>query len=88
MDTGIDAEHPYIAKRWHPSKPSYGAYEDFVTSGSESDTKKTDNDGHGTYVAGLILQYAPNAELYIARVADTNHSIRKDAGFAERVAKV
>jgi len=31
----------------------------------------TDDDGHGTHVAGLVLQVAPNAEIYIAQVSRT-----------------
>ena len=31
--------------------------------------------------------FAPNAELYVTRVADTNRTIRRDTLIAERVAK-
>lgn len=34
----------------------------------------TDIDGHGTHVAGIILQLAPTAELYIARVCQGDDS--------------
>jgi hypothetical protein len=34
----------------------------------EEETNVNDHNGHGTQVAGIILQLAPNADLYIARV--------------------
>ena len=34
----------------------------------------TDHTGHGTFVAGLILDYAPDAELYVAKIADRDPS--------------
>lgn len=29
-----------------------------------------DRNGHGTFAAGLILDFAPDAELYIVKIAD------------------
>jgi hypothetical protein len=39
--------------------------------------------GHGTFTASLILDYAPDAELYIIKIADENATPS-----AETVAKV
>jgi subtilisin family serine protease len=39
----------------------------------------TDIDGHGTHVAGIILQLAPRAELYIARVCQGDESYGKSS---------
>lgn len=33
-----------------------------------------DHDGHGTFTASLIVDYAPDAELYIAKIADKDPS--------------
>lgn len=29
-----------------------------------------DEEGHGTHIAGLVLEYAPDAHLYVANVAN------------------
>jgi hypothetical protein len=71
-----------IKRRWRR------AIENTVSNDPGFDQKKLDNDGHGTYAAGIILQFAPNAELYVTRVVDTNLTIRRDTLIAERVAKV
>ena len=33
-----------------------------------------DHNGHGTHIAGLLLDYAPDAELYIAKIAENKPS--------------
>jgi hypothetical protein len=33
-----------------------------------------DDDGHGTHTAGLLLDYARDAELYIAKIAENKLS--------------
>ena len=92
LDTGIDAEHPYIQKKW--LRPEYDksnngiedrGYRDFV---SEEPSRPVDNDGHGTHKAGIILKMAPEASLHVARVADNNTSIQRDELLASRIAKV
>lgn len=37
-----------------------------------------DNYGHGTHVTRLLLQMAPAAEIYIAKISDTKHVDPKD----------
>ncbi|KAF2196216.1 subtilisin-like protein, partial [Delitschia confertaspora ATCC 74209] len=76
LDTGIDATHPFVKKRWHRSDIMDRGYRDFVSN--VVNTTPEDQDGHGTHVAGIILRFAPNAELYIARIAETNESCQKD----------
>lgn len=41
-----------------------------------------DSDGHGTFVASLIVDFAPDAELYISKIAD------KDPSSPETIAEV
>lgn len=36
--------------------------------------KVPDRNGHGTHTSGLLLDYAPDAELYIAKIADNKPS--------------
>lgn len=86
LDTGIDAEHAYIKKRWPRPDLCDGGYQDFLSD--SGDSAPQDNDGHGTHVAGILLLYAPNAELYIGRIVETNESCRNDEYMKKRVAKV
>lgn len=41
-----------------------------------------DYNGHGTHVTGIVLDYAPDAEVYIAKIAD--HELA-DAGIIAKV---
>jgi hypothetical protein len=84
LDTGIDSTHDWIETNWKHPDSTYHRYEDFVTRGAEP----ADEDGHGTYVAGIILDLAPDIDLYIARVARSRHTIRDDAKVTERVKDV
>jgi subtilisin family serine protease len=63
LDTGIDLKHPFIngalkSKRIQVARS-------FVNN----DDSPEDSFGHGTHVTKLILDVAPDAELYIAKVA-------------------
>ena len=60
-------------------------YKDFLDSPSDL---PSDEDGHGTHISGLILRYAPNAHLYVARVARTQSSCQSDLKFEQRVVDV
>lgn len=64
IDTGIDLNHPDIQAFADNIKAKHNWLRD--------STKATVNDinGHGTFVAGLAFDYAPDAEIYIAEVAD------------------
>jgi subtilisin family serine protease len=69
LDTGIDATHDWLKLKL--SKQSQ-RYFDFTqnNSGDTSEEDPKDSVGHGTHVAGVILQLAPHVELYVARVFD------------------
>jgi hypothetical protein len=43
-----------------------------------------DRDGHGTFTASLILNYAPDAELYVIKIADKENA-RPDAQIVANV---
>ena len=73
LDTGIDHTHNFIkaAKKQNRIKRA----ESFVGDG-----KTMDGHGHGTHIASLLLEVAPDAQLFIARVAESgkipsNHKI-------------
>ncbi|MBD8498542.1 S8 family serine peptidase [Paenibacillus arenosi] len=57
IDSGINMEHPLFKGN---IKKGY----DYI----ERDSIPQDGDGHGSHVAGIIMQQAPDAELYIYRV--------------------
>jgi subtilisin family serine protease len=100
LDTGIDGDHPFNGD--NPSgggwaRPRRGknekelsdlGYKDFVLKTDVEPADPVDQDGHGTHVAGIILQFAPNVHLYVARIAETSKSIGKDDKLPTRVAEV
>lgn len=87
LDTGLDAQHPYINTRWKRDELKDRGYVDFVSEDGKERVPK-DEDGHGTHCAGLILRYAQRANLYVARITETNEPCRKDRDFNDKVAKV
>jgi len=63
LDTGLDPEHACIE-----------AHDERIRGHNWiSKTRSTDfrdSHGHGTHIAGLMLDFIPHAELYIAKVTD------------------
>ena len=92
IDTGIDALHPYLNKRWVSRVEGVHAplFCDWTvnTDITPSDHDPVDADGHGTFIAGLLLQLAPNIELSVARIGVTRQSIKNDVQLGKRVGKV
>jgi subtilisin family serine protease len=66
LDTGISA-HP-----WFVERPWFAACGDDVRESPDADhDDRLDSvAGHGTFIAGVVLQHAPDAELLIERVMD------------------
>lgn len=80
LDTGIDLEHPDMeacegriksVRSWVDGK-----------NGEEEDSAGGDESGHGTHTTGIILDVAPDADIYVARVALTGPS------YPSQIAKV
>jgi subtilisin family serine protease len=76
LDTGIDSKHPFINGAMKTRRIK--AAKSFVNTNSSTE----DTFGHGTHVAKLLLDVAPEAELYVAKVAEEgilllDHNISK-----------
>lgn len=69
IDTGIDTAHPMFSGRLAPSTE----WKDFVDGDSNpAEVSGGTSYGHGTAVAGIILQVAPKATILPIRVLDQN----------------
>lgn len=68
LDTGIDLTHPDMEARIDNVKDKYN------WANKRFKNLVQDRNGHGTFTAGLILDYMPDAELYIAKIADNKPS--------------
>lgn len=91
LDTGIDEQHNFIRKKgWKPREGDQYLFRDFsVPELPENRTDyPVDKDGHGTFVAAILLQMVPGIELSIARIGCTRHSIKQDAKFGEKLVRV
>lgn len=60
LDTGISKNHPFLKDNILDGK-------DFTGKGDYED-----GEGHGSHVAGIIKQVAPNADLLIGKILDDN----------------
>lgn len=63
LDTGIDSNCTHALSR---ENDTVKEQMDFTTDGHSNSAM--DTDGHGTQVAGLVLDIAPQTDLYIARI--------------------
>lgn len=68
LDTGIDLAHPDVEARLDNIKGKCN------WTNQRFKNLVQDKNGHGTFTAGLILDYMPDAELYIAKIADNKPS--------------
>ncbi|RFU80040.1 major intracellular serine protease [Trichoderma arundinaceum] len=71
LDTGIDRDHYAFEAREENIKAKLNCYH-------ELQKNVPDLNGHGTFTASLILDYAPDAELHVIKIADKENS-RPDA---------
>lgn len=61
LDSGIDLEHD-----------DFQDEERIIETKSFVDSRATvDESGHGTHVAGIILELTKNVDLYVAKIAET-----------------
>lgn len=66
LDTGICMDDNFIHLKENRTRITY---QSFVT-GDPNPTEPSDLVGHGTHVAGLLLQVAPSADIYVAKISD------------------
>jgi thermitase len=64
IDTGIDLQHPLFTGKLAPSSE----WKDFVGNDATPQEESGNSYGHGTAVAGIILQIAPRATILPIRV--------------------
>lgn len=89
LDTGMDPTHPYIKEHWRKPPAPTPAFYDFTTSTGPDGADPVDSIGHGTQMAGLIMERAPHVELYVIRVfADREFVGSKGNDAMELVRKV
>lgn len=69
LDTGIDCKHDEIIG----CEENIRGKRCFIPD--KSDTAVEDTCGHGTFITGLVLDYAPDANIYIARIAENKRPI-------------
>lgn len=62
LDTGLDLNHPTVQ-----ASPPTGR-RNFLTG----DENVYDQDGHGTFVTGLLMDDAPHAEIFVGKISEGN----------------
>ena len=72
LDTGYDPNASFLA---HPHKMRLkGHWKDFW----EGQEHPNDDDGHGTSMLSLILEVAPFADIYVARIAGGSKNMQNE----------
>ena len=71
IDTGIDYNHPDLGGGFGDGRTVIGGY-DFI----DNDSDPMDELGHGTHIAGIIINIAPNSKLLAYRVVDYNGLVK------------
>ncbi|KAF7548546.1 hypothetical protein G7Z17_g6988 [Cylindrodendrum hubeiense] len=88
LDTGIDRDNVAFEAREENIKGRFNWHNE------EFKKRVPDRNGHGTFNASLLLDYAPDADLYIAKIVDKEnarpsaHIVTKAIDFAVREWKV
>ena len=65
LDTGVDRNHPDMDSERIQSVRSWVNGK----NGEEEDPPASDESGHGTHITGILLDLAPDADIYVAQIA-------------------
>ncbi|KAJ6044393.1 uncharacterized protein N7446_002588, partial [Penicillium canescens] len=76
LDSGCSLAAPYFQDGSPARADRIKAYKDFVDQSKE----KKDSFGHGTFMTALVIEAAPSAELYVARVAENTAELDGSEG--------
>ena len=68
LDTGIDPHPWFNAHEWYQACTA----EEHEALNPAPDTDLESDSGHGTFIAGVLLQHAPNSYLWVERVLGTD----------------
>ncbi|KAK0643847.1 peptidase S8/S53 domain-containing protein [Cercophora newfieldiana] len=94
IDSGLDDTHPFIQRQcWKRYRPAIKKgetpvplFKDFTTSDTNKQHIPVDETGHGTFIAGLILQLAPDVELSVARISVDTAPGKPRSGVEKQIA--
>ena len=89
LDTGIDESHPQVMEQWyHKVTNNEGRIRDFKDFVHE-DVSPKDVSGHGTHIAGIILELSSNTHVYIGRIVESQIELKHSGNtFRERLVLV
>lgn len=71
LDTGYDPESPFFRSRIRRNRIK--SWKDWVSNSLQHQ----DQDGHGTHVVSLVMRIAPQADVYMARIAEGTEGLQK-----------
>jgi subtilisin family serine protease len=88
LDTGIDMNHPLVLGEWYNAGTNeHGrirGFKDFV-----QDDNPRDDSGHGTHIAGIILDLSSNTHVYVGRVVKSQKHLKSGHNtFRQRIVEV
>ncbi|KAK4208244.1 major intracellular serine protease [Rhypophila decipiens] len=66
LDSGLDLNHPDIADRHKGIRSKYNLLDEGRPKAVH------DRIGHGTFVTSVLLDYAPDSHVHVAKIADSN----------------
>ncbi|PHH69809.1 hypothetical protein CDD82_7503 [Ophiocordyceps australis] len=91
IDTGVHAKHPQLDRQWKGHFRDFSKLTPLKGSSCEQshgdEIDPIDEDGHGTFIAGLILRLVPDVDLYVARVGIRRDDMATDENLAYKIGR-